>query len=215
MKKTFCFVLAVVLSGFLLMAEEGKSPAACGFKVFPGLALDFAGFRPSLLGDDSQKIRFMFQGGIGYEIELAKDFLIELDVMFKPTGYIINQVMGGVTTKITSRGFAISAPLFLKYKFMPGNAPYLLAGGELGYILSQKSDYEVGGTKLTVDNLNDTRRLYGGLVFGIGTQVGISQKMSLVVEARYQLGLTNAIKNPMSNEYIHFNSILVLLGLRF
>jgi len=102
----------------------------------------------------------------------------------------------------------------LKVRFMPGTTPYILAGGEIGYILSQKILIEYNGQIEERDVKDEINRLYHGLVFGGGLELQTGG-MNLLFEARYNLGLSNQVKEADPGEYAKATAFTIVLGVKF
>jgi hypothetical protein len=100
----------------------------------------------------------------------------------------------------------ISVPILLKVKTGRGTAPYVVGGGEVAYILSQK---QVGPGATERWEL-ETRRFDAGLVVGGGVEVELGT-IGLEVEGRFHMGLVNTTRFS-SDGYDFKTRVLVLLG---
>lgn len=162
----------------------------------------------------SKKSKMGFLGGLGFETG-GGSIVFEMDLLFSPGGTVIQGQVLGKATKITISGYGITAPLLLKVRFMPGTTPYILAGGEIGYILTQKVKVEVTGEpSQEVDVKDQINRLYYGLVFGGGIEMKTGG-MNLQLEGRFNLGLSNQAKNPDPGESAKATAITILFAVKF
>lgn len=199
-----------------------------GFKILGGLSLgseyhsemDYQGYYE----DEWKKYKMGLVGGIG--IESGGSIGVEMDVLYFQKGvkYQASVSQGGDTidAEINLTLDEVSAPIMLKLKFMPGTTPFLLAGGEIAYILSSKinwsydlsSGYSESGTEDVIENIN---RLDYGIVFGAGFEL-YTGATSFVIEARYHYGLANLIKEEEKttpDEYGKTKTIAFMAGIKF
>jgi len=199
-----------------------------GFKILGGLSfgseyhseMDYQGYYQ----DEWKKYKMGLVGGIG--IESGGSIGVEMDVLYFQKGvkYQASVSQGGDTidAEINLAIDEISAPIMLKLKFMPGTTPFLLAGGEIAYILSSKinwsydlsSGYSESGTEDVIENIN---RLDYGIVFGAGFEL-YTGATSFVIEARYHYGLANLIKEEEKttpDEYGKTKTIAFMAGIKF
>jgi opacity protein-like surface antigen len=198
------------------------------FKLLGGLSLgseyhsdtDYQGYYE----DEWRKYQMGLVGGIG--IESGGTIGVEMDVLYFQKGvkYQASVSQGGETidADVSLVIDEISAPIMLKLKFMPGTTPFLLAGGEIAYILSSKinwsydlsSGYSESGTEDVIESIN---RLDYGVVFGAGFEL-YTGATSFVIEARYHYGLANLIKEEertTPDEYGKTKTIAFMAGIKF
>ena len=196
------------LPGTRLARESGG-----GFKLMGGLSmgnLNFSNvFDPSL--KKSSKTEFM--GGLGFES--GGRIAFEMDLLYSPGGGVLKAADPAVKSKISIAGTAITLPVMLKVRFLPVLTPYILAGGEIGYILAQKIVFtKEDKTTSEIDVADKINRLLYGVVFGAGCELQ-GWGMNLLLEARYRLGLSNQIKDPAAGAYIKTTALTFLLGIKF
>ncbi|MBN2206098.1 MAG: outer membrane beta-barrel protein [Candidatus Aminicenantes bacterium] len=195
------------------------------FRIMGGLA-----FANQRLDDDSQdaidaydldKSSLMgFTLGFGYEaFSLTDNICLEVGGFFVPGGMKFSGEFQDVDIKVKAHGYAVGLALVGKYKLSPvGATPYALAGIDVGYVLSMKMKTEAGEEEDEEDILDDTNRLYYGLDFGIGYEMEL-KGLTLVIEGRYLLGLSNMLKKPDDHEgdwdsYAKPTTMAVTLGIR-
>lgn len=183
--------------------------------------------------DDYKKSKMGLLGGIGYEF--GGQMGVEIDFLYMQKGvkfagiYNTNGAGTGVDFDVKVKLDVVTIPVLFKFKLAPGSTPYVLAGGEIGYILSSKLDYDAvnletdeiyAGTEDLKDQENMNSIDYG-LVLGAGYEL-IGGPVPLSVEARYHMGLANLVKydetlpgSVQNSDYVKTNALVLLLGFRF
>jgi len=111
--------------------------------------------------------------GAGAELPLTKLISFEIDVFFlqKTCRIDLRSLDGTITGHFLERLNEISAPLFYKFCLRRGTSPFLLAGGEVAFVLSR-----------------DARHFDYGLICGLGVRKKIRRGF-LSIEGRYHHGL--------------------------
>ena len=194
--------------------RAAKEMASGGVKLMGGLSMGNLTFSEELPATLKKTSLMGFMGGLGFES--GGRIAIEFDLLYSPGGAVLKNAEDTESkAKITISGTAITAPILLKIRFMPGTTPYLLAGGEIGYILNQKAIMTAeDGTKTEEDITEDINRLLYGVVFGGGIELQAGG-MNVLLEARYRLGLSNLIKDPEPGASIKATALSFMLGVRF
>jgi outer membrane protein with beta-barrel domain/SH3 domain-containing protein len=183
--------------------------------------------------DDYKKSKMGLLGGIGYEF--GGQMGVEIDFLYMQKGvkfagiYNTNGAGTGVDFDVKVKLDVVTIPVLFKFKLAPGSTPYLLAGGEIGYILSSKLDYDAVNLETDeiytgTEDLKDQENMNSidyGLVLGAGYEL-IGGPVPLSIEARYHMGLANLIKyddtlsgSVQSSDYVKTNALVLLLGFRF
>lgn len=194
-------------------ASAAREFASGGVKLLAGLSMSNLNVSETIPATAKKSAKMGFMGGLGYESGGMIAF--ELDLLYSPGGAVIKATDPAVKEKYAFSGTAITLPIMLKVRFMPGTTPYILAGGEIGYLLSQKIVMTAAdGTSTEYDALDHVNRLIYGLVFGGGLELQ-SGGMNLLFEARYRLGLSNLYKDPEPGTYIKPTALMFLLGVKF
>lgn len=167
MKKILAFI-------FLLSFAASAYPV--DFKIIAGLSLsksteyiDFGG-----LAIYSRRAQYGagFAAGGGTEFSLARNLSFEIDALFIQKGTRVRyEVTGDPPVYYMARINELSIPVLLKVRLKPGTSPYVLAGGEFAFVLTD-------GPK-SVDY---------GLVGGVGFQKKLNT-IGMSLEARYHHGL--------------------------
>jgi len=194
--------------------RAAKEMASGGVKLMGGLSMGNLTFSEELPATLKKTSLMGFMGGLGFES--GGRIAIEFDLLYSPGGAVLKNAEDTESkAKITISGTAITAPILLKIRFMPGTTPYLLAGGEIGYILNQKAIMTAeDGTKTEEDITEEFNRLLYGVVFGGGIELQAGG-MNVLLEARYRLGLSNLIKDADPGVSIKATAITFLLGIKF
>ena len=184
------------------------------------------------------KSRMGPMGGIGFEI--GSQFSFEIDLMYMPKGvkfqgmYDATAEGGGkVDFDVDVAMNAVSVPVLIKIKILPGSTPFLFGGGEVGYILNGKAKYTITSDGETQKDEEDllkadengeigVNRIDYGLVFGAGFEMNLGG-LKFTIEGRYHMGLANLFKQTKASEeagtttsdYVHSKALVVLAGIKF
>ncbi len=188
--------------------------AGGGVKLMGGLSLGNLNLSGDISQDEKKTSKMDFMGGLGFES--GGRIAIELDLLYSPGGAVIKPVDTGSKARLTMNGTAITIPVMLKMRLLRGTTPYVLAGGEIGYTLSQKLvTTGIDGTQTGEKDIReDVNRLLYGVVFGGGVELQAGG-VNLLLEARYRLGLSNLIKDADPGEYAKPTALSFLLGVKF
>jgi hypothetical protein len=194
--------------------RAAKKVSAGGVKLMGGLSMGNLTFSEELPATLKKTAKMGFMGGLGFES--GGRIAIEFDLLYSPGGAVLKSAENVESkAKITISGTAVTAPILLKIRFMPGTTPYLLAGGEIGYVLNQKAIMTAeDGTETEEDITENINRLLYGVVFGGGIELQAGG-MNVLLEARYRLGLSNLIKEPEPGASIKATALSFLLGIKF
>ena len=87
--------------------------------------------------------------------------------------------------------------------------PFLFAGLNLGYTLKAEAVQKSDGSKSD----SDFKDFDFGFDFGGGTEISMSSRFAIVIEARYIRGLTDISK--LENSSLKNHAILILSGVNF
>ena len=159
-----------------------------------------------------------FAGGLGFET--GGTLGLEIDVMYLPKGIRYKGNDSGVEFDGKFHLNQISVPVLLKFNLpVSGINPYLLGGGEIGYIASAKINYTatdgVDTESGEEDIKEDLATIDYGLVFGGGIGIPLGG-MNVFVELRYHLGIANLVKDPMEGDpTVKSTMLLFVAGLKF
>ena len=198
-------------------ARAIKEYAGGGFKLMGGLSLGNGTFSETLPASVEKRNRMSFMGGLGYES--GGMFAFAIEALYSPGGAVIhaeNPSDPSIWIDLTIAANTISLPVMIKVRFLRGAmTPYIIAGGEVGYLLDAKLKMESwDGTNNEEDIIDEVNRLYYGVNFGGGFEFQVGS-MNLLLEGRYRLGLSNLLKEPDPGEYIKPTALTFLLGIKF
>jgi opacity protein-like surface antigen len=174
--------------------------------------------------DEWKKYQRGLVGGIG--IESGRLLKVEMDILYFQKGvkYEGSAEEGGETAEadISMIIDEISAPIMLKFKFNTGTSPFLLAGGEVAYILSSKAKWNItttsaGSESGTEDLIEDINRLDYGVVLGAGFEF-YTVRTAFTIEGRYHYGLANLIKEVEEvdpDDWVKTKTLVIMAGIKF
>lgn len=122
----------------------------------------------------------------------------QLSLVALPT-YVQN---GGIRVRtetepeLTIKGSYLDMPIFLKYSFsfIKVMKPFLFAGPSVEYRLNLKMKGEFAGLDITADLKNVSKDFDLGIGLGAGVEIPLDI-LSIVIEGKYYLGLTDQHKN--------------------
>jgi hypothetical protein len=191
-----------------------KKASSGGVKLMGGLSMGNLNISEPISTEVKKTSKMDFMGGVGFES--GGRIAFELDLLYSPGGAVFKDAVDATSKeRITISGTAVTAPIIVKIRFLPGTTPYILAGGEIGYILNQKVVVtNAAGVDTEVDITDEINRLLYGVVFGGGIELQAGG-MNLLLEARYRLGLSNLIKDPEPGYSIEATALSFMLGVRF
>ena len=187
-----------------------------GFSLIPARALNAA--RLKLLGgvswgkyavdwDMTNHLKPGYLFGLGVEGGLGPlNYEVDITYFLKTNSYI-------------SRGWdfelgEISVPFMAKIKLFPRSTPFLLAGGEVAYILSHKQKPGLFGGDSVYDMMDSTRRIDYGLVVGTGYELDVGGVI-LELSGRYHHGLAKVSGLGYQKYEFRTRELAVALGLLF
>ena len=153
---------------------------------------------------DDSKMRVGLAAGLEFEYGVADNFGISAGVLYsmqgvKGTGYWLG---GGGQVDLTYKFDYINVPILANYYIVPGLA--IKAGVQPGFNVKKNVAVEAAGVKedATVDDVKG---------FALSIPVGLSYEFSnVVLDARYNLGVTKAIKD-VDSKHSYFT---ITLGYR-
>jgi hypothetical protein len=202
-----------ILGGPVFSSFSDQWPIGGGWYLFESTSGNYDPFKGRYTG--------VF-GGFGVEIRLFKKLWLEVDGLYKESGdyYRVDTwIYDSYLYDNKIKEFYI--PVLFKGRFLKSPWPYFLAGGNFSFIFSHhfnlyyRAEASPDFEKIVDNDMQDyTARTNLGAVFGLGFEVPYSKgKMS--VEARYELGLKNLLKNyGYYSENIKTRQFLLVFGLR-
>lgn len=203
-----------------------------GFKIMGGLAsanMTYNATENKSVIDSSNKPRGGFGGGLGYE----KGSLIglEIDLLYLPKGAFFKGDLSGITFDLKFSIDEVSVPILLKLNVLRNKVPnvYLLAGGEMAFILQSELVYSVRISDPPIDSSGtedikkNLKPLDYGLVLGAGASLPLGG-INVFLEGRYHLGMAELEEKPGDYETLITGAdkflsksrlLLVMLGIKF
>lgn len=222
------FLMAILLAGPAMANGQFK---AIDFGVKGGINLSNLEIDPKLQVEDpaaevDMENYLRFGGGVTLGLNVSPTFGIDLDVLYMMKGAkaeytVINDDLGECTVKdYFEMNYIVFKPM-LRLAFVPeGTTPYILAGGEVGYLVSTANPYDwecgqqSGSDKEDLDNVAD---FDFGVNFGAGLELAAGQT-SIIIEGHYSLGLANVYDGgdgDDSDQSIKTKGIYGFVGVRF
>ncbi|MGQ9800183.1 MAG: outer membrane beta-barrel protein [Candidatus Saccharicenans sp.] len=209
MKRVGLVLLVILILAWPLQAMEFKriiGPAFSSFsRPWPG---PYPEVYPVIYGSGStlspfRHNRFSFLGGLGLEFSLSRMLELELEVLYKETGGQYPVDTGFFDSYFYEFQLKeISAPLLLQIHFWKKSRPYVLAGMDFSFILSNRCQIfyrpeagQILEKVLEADLRNWTRKTDMALVLGLGFEAAV-YKRRVFVEGRYELGLPDLYQGP-------------------
>jgi len=198
MKRFINLILIIVIT----------SPLYADFKVMAGINL--SKYNNHELNDFQSSHKFGFLGGIGFEKKITQNLLLEFDLLYFQKGSKAESIDPPYFESKYDLDVT-SIPILLRYQFLYGSSPYILAGFELSFINSHKKITE---GQETIDIKGSTDSSDWGYLFGCGYQIELEEDLFLFIEARWHQGDRNISKDVVGLPIIHTNTILILVGVR-
>lgn len=171
--------------------------------------LNVASLRGSDKGFDS---RGGFHIGGFAEIKMSEQFFLQPELLFSQQGTkgTFLELAGAQLYEVenTIRYDYLNIPVMLKFYFLKDFS--LLAGPQIGYLVSAKEKIKVKSISLQTDVKNELKELDFGFNFGMGYNF----TKSVFAEATYNLGLTYLGKESEMQD-IRNRVVQVSLGYKF
>jgi hypothetical protein len=203
-----------------------------GFKIMGGLAsanMTYNATENKSVIDSSNKPRGGFGGGLGYEKGSLIGF--EIDLLYLPKGTFFKGDLSGITFDLKFSIDEVSVPILLKLNVLRNKVPnvYLLAGGEIAFILQSELVYSVRISDPPIDSSGtedikkNLKPLDYGLVLGAGASLPLGG-INVFLEGRYHLGMAELEEKPGDYETLITGAdkflsksrlLLVMLGIKF
>lgn len=132
-------------------------------------------------------------GGV-LDLALSGNASLRFEPMYLQKGAEGEEQALGISIPFAYKLAYLEVPAFIKIAFGSSNTrPYIMAGPSLGILLGSDIEVGVGGVSASVD----TKNLMSSTDFGLGFGGGVNFKLenlSIFLEARYALGLTDIFK---------------------
>ena len=165
------------------------------WSIKPMVGVNFASMTKTV----ESKMRIGVTAGAEFAVGAAKNFEISFGALYSMQGAKGKTTIEDVTLDQTLKLDYINIPVMANYYVAPGLA--IKAGVQPGFNVLKKGLSEAQGVSIEVD--------YEGVKgFGLSVPVGLSYEFSnFVIDARYNWGLTKAIKD-YDNKHSYFSLTL-------
>lgn len=157
----------------------------------------------TITGDntDNAKMKLGLVAGAEFGYHLSDPFAITAGALVSMQGAGMKD-HDGLTDGSTTMTY-LNIPILANYYVAPGLA--LKAGLQPGFMLSYKNKYKLNG------NEHENTSKDGFKTFDLSIPLGLSYEISdFVIDARYNLGLTNLLKTEGHSDYSQKNSVIML-----
>ena len=190
--------LAIVVCMVLLLASAfGAEAKSSTFGLKGGASLAQFKYDPDVDSPGMERL-LGFGGGLTLGFTLAPYVNLDIDGMYMMKGAHWKTAFGdeGPIEEDWTSSYAIVSPVLRLHLPGSGMAPYVLAGGEVGYLLSAKvTTSGTGEADGEEDVKDDCEDLDYGFVLGAGFEIPNATGAGLFVEARYARGLVDIAKD--------------------
>lgn len=183
----------VVLVLFFSSTALAQLPFKLGVR--GGLNIASLSWDPALPAPVESSSRTGFKFGAMVELGFIPMFALQIEPMYVQKGGKINVPGQEITNKLTY----LDIPILLKLKLpLPGPlTPYAFAGPSIGILLSASS--ESGGEDTDIkDQLSSTDF---ALDFGAGAALDVAPLVSLMLDVRYSLGLSDIFNDTAKQQW--------------
>jgi len=155
--------------------------------------------------------------GVFFAYNLSRNFAIQPEIYYLTQGGTWEEVYDSTTYKYVDSWKYIHVPVLAKYRFMPDKTltPILFAGPAVGFLLSARYKYFVNDfeefdkdIKMWMKNTNFS------VVFGGGVEYKM-EKLMLIFDIRYDLGLTNIDSENDPTDQLKTRAFMFMVGVGF
>ncbi len=157
-------------------------------------------------------------GGAFLDLGLAKGFSLQPEALYVQKGAKVTVTKGEFTASMQVNLDYIEVPLLMKYGFATGGGlvPSIYAGPYLGFNTKAETVSKIEGYP---EEREDIKENIQSTEYGAAFGVGLAQKLGgvkLVLDARYDLGLSNIIKDEDAPfEWAKTRTWLFMIGISF
>lgn len=188
--KTYFGTRFICLLTALFACSAAKAQWNLGVKAGVGITTQ----RMGSSWDNNKKVGLLAGAFAAYE--LNDHFDLQGELYYANRGFKTDVYLETSATSPSDWVFTyhyLCLPLMLKY-FPTGKTVYIAAGPHLGYLLDYKNDIKDWPKNEPRENL-DWQEACNRVDFGLSAGIGAIVCKDIIVDVRYNLGLTNAIKN--------------------
>ena len=221
--KKFSLLIFSFLLLFAFCNIQAQTNMSFGGSV--GLNISSASFSPDLPSAVSKSSRTGFRVSGIMEIGFVPMFALQIEPTYatggvKETGPLFQTQLGQVVNgSITSKTSYIQIPILLKLKIPVAGpvSPYVVAGPDIGFLMSAKETDEPNGYPSSEGDIKDNlKSLNFALDFGAGVGYKLVPKTTLTFDVRYSLGLSDiasdTYKQQAGNQSIKTTGFQLIAG---
>lgn len=203
-------ILAVLLVIFTLASVSLAASGITGKGV--KLGINFSGIAGSDVGDEWRRKGGIAAGGF-LVFGISESFAIQPEILISQKGAKYESIDSGEVLRASSNLTFLEIPILADF-FIPINSrlnfhPCLFTGPFLGLKIRGKTRTEWRG-EITESEIEDSRALDFGLIFGAGTSFAFGPG-KIAVDIRYSWSLTSILKN----REVKNNVLSILFGYSF
>jgi hypothetical protein len=203
-------IVAIALTvGVLALAGVGDAAAEGRFGFFGGLNIANMGGDMDFIGDglaaglgESWSATKGSKTGIGfggyYCLALSPTLGLQIEGQYMNRGVAFDLSGPGQSGEAKLKLNYFEIPVLLRLSPGPGMDGRLvfLAGPVFGFNSTADFDVEIGDSSETIDVSDDIKSTTFGALIGVGFNVAMGETSAFLVQARYYLGLANALDDP-------------------
>lgn len=205
MKKIVLAAIAVVGFGATGFAQQQV-------KFGPKAGVNFSNLSKGNDFNDA-KMRTGFHVGAVAEIKFNEKFSIQPEVVYSTQGSeVTTLVTSNVAAVSTIKNDYINIPIMAKYYVVNGFS--VEAGPQVGFLMKSETEGTVPSPLGTTTGTTDTKDNYNSVDFGVNFGLAYDLPQGFFVNARYNLGLSDVIKDN-TRDAIKNNVIQVGVGYKF
>lgn len=188
---------------------------------------NFYGYEIPTSPSYSESPEFAFLGGVNFEYQIREKLSLKLELNYerksqKAENIIENQEPDvfpsfyNYTSKKNSDYLVL--PIMVKYSFADHNSFYVNGGPFVGYLLKSNLEQDLyangsGKESQTIVTTDSNKRTDFGLSIGIGKNFKLSEKSSIFIEIRENLGLAKTNKYDVwDGGNVKTNSLNLIIG---
>lgn len=199
MKKLFTilFAFALILSFSNIQAQTSISLGVKGGTNLGNLSLN-----PDAPSGFSKSGRTGFLFGGAFEVGFNKMFALQVEPTFVTGGAKLSGKLSyyfqTLNVDITFKESYLSVPILFKVNVPVKGpiAPYAFVGPDIFFVLSSKEVDDITGFGSSeVDQKDNTNSVGFALDFGAGAKFSVEKNISLTLDVKYSLGLTNMLND--------------------
>jgi len=201
------YVLSAILIVFISMNSYafGSGP-----KYYTGIfgGLNFADM-DIITRRIEQRMEFRQEHGIGgiLGLRLNRNISLQIEPSYLKKGGLLK--IGEINSNVNIIFSTLEIPLLLKIGFGNRIQPYFITGPTLGYNFTAQSELDYDMLNINVDMMNVIKRFDLGIDWGGGISIPLGTA-SFFLEARYNFGITNLVKEGVMEFGLGDNELIEL-----